>query len=538
MADVTIDDLLHWERGLSFQPPAGSDYEAGLARTVSWAAAIRVTEPVIPAIRGDEIIVASPRTLERIEHSEGLGRAGMLKMLADQPIAAVMVDRAFVEDMPAGIAVPFLVTGGAFPSDAESVLNRLFTERRADLYAIGSSLARGLSSATMAGAGLDALLDAASVASSRSLVLLDAAGTVVAQSSATSGGRTSPVLDSIQLLKDRSRGPRRLTAGDRSWLAMTLGSRSGSSGANELVLSIELEPAASTEIERMTLSQTGSAIDLLLGQAGRDGRGSRDRWNREALISDLLLGRLASREAVDARGRLLGIDPSQPARLALFVTSRPAALSRLRSSISDERGRIAAAIGDGEFAVLLTGPPAVTAEFQELTSAHQGLLAHDPSAILVLSEPLAGASRAPSALDRARLLVRLERGGAIPGPVIRADACDSVGAFGLFLPFVSGPEIDVIDARQRMTTFAETLLGPLEEHDSRRGSDLVATLDAYLQLGGALAQAAERLNIHRNTLSYRLGRISELTRRDLNDPATRFLMQAALIIRALERAAE
>ncbi|MEX2314751.1 MAG: hypothetical protein WD628_03470, partial [Thermomicrobiales bacterium] len=185
MADITIDDLLHWERGLTFQPSVGTAREAGLATVISWAAAIRVTTPIVPALRGGEIIVVPPRTLERIEQSEDLDRSGFLRMLADQPIAALMVDRAFAEDAPAEIAVPLLITSGAFPSDAESVLNRLFTERRADLYGIGSALSRALSSATMAGAGLDGLLAAASTIARRPLALLDAAGAVIARSSAS-----------------------------------------------------------------------------------------------------------------------------------------------------------------------------------------------------------------------------------------------------------------------------------------------------------------------------------------------------------------
>ena len=537
MADIIVDDLLHWERGLSYQPPSGSDRAVGLARRVSWAAAIRVTAPIVPSLRGDEIIIAPPRTLERIEQSEGLDRAGFLRMLADQPIAALMVDRAFVDDAPADLAVPLLITSGAFPSDAESVLNRLFTERRADLYGIGSALSRALSSATMSGAGLDALLDAASVAVGRVLVLLDADGAVIARSSDAPDEMSLLAGDSFRLLRDRAGGTRRIDSGNRSWLAQSLGAGGRASGARELVLAIALEPMASTEIERLTLAQTGNAIELLLGQSGQVGGFPRDRWNRETLTSDLLLGRLASREAAEARARLLGIDPTQPARLALFDTGHPAALSRLRSALADERGRVAAAIGEGEYAVLLTGSPATSHEYPELSAALRVLAAQDPAALLVLSEPLAGASRAPTALDQARLLVRLERTGAIAGPLIRADAYDTVGAFGLLLPFVSGPDIDIVAARQRMTAFAVTLLGPLEEHDARRGSELVATLEAYLQLGGALAQAAERLSIHRNTLSYRLGRIAELTGRDLNDPATRFLMQAALIVRAFERAA-
>jgi purine catabolism regulator len=537
MSEITIDDLLHWERGLSYQPPAAMTSDEGLARVVSWAVAIRVTAPIVPALRGGEIIIAPPRTLVRIEQSEGLDRTGFLRMLADQPIAALMVDRAFVDDGPAEIAVPLLVTSGAFPADAESVLNRLFTERRADLYGIGSALSRALSSATMSGAGLDALLDAASIAGGHALVLLDLDGGVVARSSTAPEGVSLPVDLPVRRSRQRDNGAWRVDVDGRSWLVQALGNAARTAGSPGLALAIELEPMASTEIQRLTLAQTGAAVELMLGQAGPDGVSARDRWNREALISDLLLGRLTSREAADARARLLGIDPTQPARLALFLTTRPAALSRLRSMLADERGRVAAAIGEGEYAILLTGVPAMANDYRELSAALRALADQDPEAILVLSELLAGASRAPAALDQARLLVRLERDGAISGPLIRADAYDTVGAFGLLLPFVSGPDIDIVEARERMAAFAGTLLGPLEEHDARRGSDLVATLETYLQLGGALAQAAERLNIHRNTLSYRLGRIGELTGRDLNDPATRFLMQAALIVRAFERAA-
>jgi purine catabolism regulator len=538
MADITIDDLLHWERGLSFQPPAGLDRDEGVARNVSWAAAIRVTPPIVPALRGDEIVIAPPRTLERIEQSEGVDRAGFLTMLAGQPIAALMVDRAFADDLPHEPAVPLLVTSGAFPTDAESVLNRLFTERRADLYGIGSALSRALSSATMAGAGLDALLDAASVAARRALVLFNVDGTIIARSSAAPDGLNLAGEATARLLRERDRGPQRIAEGGRSWLAMALGSGSRASGTRDLILAIELEPLASTEIERLAIGQTGNAIELLLGQAGPNGLSARDRWNREALVADLLLGRLTSREAADARGRLLGIDPAQPARLALFVTRHPAALSRLRSLLADERGRVAATISDSEFAVLLTGPAAAGTEFHDLMTARRTLSAQDPETLLVISEPLVAAYRAPAAIEQARLLVRLRRNGVLNDSVIRADAYDAVGAFGLLLPFATDSDLDVAGVRQRMDAFATSMLGPLEQHDHRRGSELIATLDAYLQLGGALAQAAERLNIHRNTLSYRLGRIGDLTGRDLNDPAVRFLMQAALVIRAFERAAQ
>jgi purine catabolism regulator len=57
---------------------------------------------------------------------------------------------------------------------------------------------------------------------------------------------------------------------------------------------------------------------------------------------------------------------------------------------------------------------------------------------------------------------------------------------------------------------------------------MVRTLDAYLRYGGALAEAAAAINIHRNTLLYRLGRVEELTGLDLKDVTQRLNLYVAL----------
>ncbi len=67
-------------------------------------------------------------------------------------------------------------------------------------------------------------------------------------------------------------------------------------------------------------------------------------------------------------------------------------------------------------------------------------------------------------------------------------------------------------------------LGTLDE--SERG-DLLHTLEAFLATG-SLQGAAARLNVHRNSIKYRLKRIEELTLIDLEDPEMRFLVQLAL----------
>jgi len=54
------------------------------------------------------------------------------------------------------------------------------------------------------------------------------------------------------------------------------------------------------------------------------------------------------------------------------------------------------------------------------------------------------------------------------------------------------------------------IIESLVEHDHKANSDLTRTLATYLDHGGALAEAASALNVHRNTMLYRLGRIEEI----------------------------
>jgi DNA-binding PucR family transcriptional regulator len=68
----------------------------------------------------------------------------------------------------------------------------------------------------------------------------------------------------------------------------------------------------------------------------------------------------------------------------------------------------------------------------------------------------------------------------------------------------------------------------LAAHDDAHNSQLLGTLEAYLGSGGTATVAARELNLHRNTLSYRLQRIEELIDLDLGLPHTRFELYAAL----------
>jgi purine catabolism regulator len=96
---------------------------------------------------------------------------------------------------------------------------------------------------------------------------------------------------------------------------------------------------------------------------------------------------------------------------------------------------------------------------------------------------------------------------------------DSLGIYQLLIQMEDEP------AAER---FSQRIVGPLAEYDKVHRSSLMETIIAYFNHHGNVSQTAEALYIHRNTLSYRLERIQELTGQDLEDADERLALQLAL----------
>lgn len=79
-------------------------------------------------------------------------------------------------------------------------------------------------------------------------------------------------------------------------------------------------------------------------------------------------------------------------------------------------------------------------------------------------------------------------------------------------------------------------LADLMSYDYRQGTDLVLTLATYLDHGGKYDDTARALSIHRNTLRYRLGRITEISGHDLSDVDTKLNLHLAVRAWRLRRA--
>ena len=98
----------------------------------------------------------------------------------------------------------------------------------------------------------------------------------------------------------------------------------------------------------------------------------------------------------------------------------------------------------------------------------------------------------------------------------------------------AGPLLRKLARSPDLAPFRE-LVEPLALHDREHASFLIPTLRAYFASGESASEAAERLFLHRNSVPYRLDRISELTGLDWRDPQARLALKLGLMAMDEER---
>jgi DNA-binding PucR family transcriptional regulator len=92
--------------------------------------------------------------------------------------------------------------------------------------------------------------------------------------------------------------------------------------------------------------------------------------------------------------------------------------------------------------------------------------------------------------------------------------------------------LDLLELASPHAGLRDGRLGDLLAADAEHAAQHVATLRAYLDCGGNVARAADRLGLHPNTLRYRVRRLIELSGLDLEDPDERLVTELQLRLQA------
>jgi hypothetical protein len=259
------------------------------------------------------------------------------------------------------------------------------------------------------------------------------------------------------------------------------------------------------------------AMDALVG-ALRVEMELAGRWRetRDAQVASLITAirdQEASPGAISARMRLEGLGPQDETTIVAARVDDPrfplpAVQDMLQRTLSARGHRVMGCRSDDLAMLLVNGPGDDDRPLAEqLTQEHHLLLAGRQLRV-GMSDPVSGVSRLNSAIATAVERVQNASGS---GPVVVSTALH-VQTHRALLRMLG---------ESTRSGYAREVLAPLLSYDERHNADLVGTLRAFLDGGGAWQETARQLHLHTNTLRYRIARIEELTHRDMSTMADR-----------------
>jgi sugar diacid utilization regulator/GAF domain-containing protein len=282
--------------------------------------------------------------------------------------------------------------------------------------------------------------------------------------------------------------------------------------------------------DRVILEQSATICALLIGH--EDAVAAASARLRSEFLWELLEGRRSAEHDDEAvRAANLGLRWGFPAQILLLRAQGLRMLGRTKgwTAAQGERNRIWLAQRIASAAEEITGHTVPVAHRDEHVVAILGG-GDDASAIAAaavrrcpfpevcvrvgVSRPVADVASLPQGLREAR--VALSAADADSGPVMRFE---DLGV----LQFLIAPA-GVEDLRR----FAEGVLGRLIAYDTHHDGQLVVTLDRWFEHGGNTSSTARSLQVHPKTLAYRLKRIAEVGRLDLEDRQVRLEVELAL----------
>jgi DNA-binding PucR family transcriptional regulator len=246
---------------------------------------------------------------------------------------------------------------------------------------------------------------------------------------------------------------------------------------------------------------------------------------RENLLTGLLDGRLDAEAVADD----LGVDPARPSMVAAFALrteagARPLQRTELVNLITVHaaayrRTALVVAAGSRIYALL----PDLGEESEARVAELAGEIVDTARRHLKLSVQAALGGVVPrlaqvavSRTDADRVLDTMSDG----------DGTGDVASYADVRPQLLMSEI--LGFLGEQTRLRDPRLDRLAEHDAAHGHILIPSLLAFLNALGDVRSAAGRLNIHPNTLRYRVRRAVEISGIALDDPVERLLAELQL----------
>jgi sugar diacid utilization regulator len=307
------------------------------------------------------------------------------------------------------------------------------------------------------------------------------------------------------------------------------------------LLIIESGEGQDVDVDLLIASYVGTLFALTLAHE----RTSTDLGRRyqAAVVDSLISGHFLDAEDARRKASSIGLANDQPYRIAVIrLRAEPLSdhapalptpeVEDLIGVLESQSGAIGVRRGSGA-AVLLPETSETTAGHDQIASAIRSALAKttarqprllDSGPTCGLSESTCGPDRAPRLLRQAETAVEI---GVRIGRAGHVIPYDSLGIYRLLLQIGDIPQL---------WDFAEEVLGSVINYDATHTVGLISTLSVYFSQRDSVKRTARRLQVHANTVSYRIRRIEQLSSLDLTDPDDRLLAHVAIKIVESQRA--
>lgn len=482
--EITLRDLLAWEPQLQLlvRPTTGPAGDDPLANDVEWVVTARASAPMLPSLRGGELVLLP----QRVVAESGVPFTMLLHELAGRPVAGVLTDIHvdFSSDVPLPIlAVPAITT------DLESEINRLLTSRRGDLLRTGADLEHLLSAMISRNARPSELIDAIGRRLHLGITIATESGTII-----------FTTLDHAKIqLPVNTPVPTTARIGDQAWMAQPL--------RGDRILWVGPIAPPQGALARLVVRQLVDGIQRSFDQDDATApRGAA----RTRVLNELLLQAPTDPNTIEAAALRAGLPIGAQFRVALHPADIP----------EEPIYRRLTSLGTVHDAGAIDGFTAriVTSQIARNATAPVKLAPGTSKSWLALSAPMTSPRQLPDATRQARFIAGLADRELLVGSELRFDDEAVLGAYALLFDRWGSASLG---------RYIDQLIGNLLRED-RRGL-LRETLRVYLEHGGAQRSTSDRLAIHRNTLTYRLRQIREVLHLDPDDPNSRLGLHLAIL---------
>ena len=565
---LTVQDMLRLALPLGTQVLAGRD---GLGRLVSWPSVLQTRPPAFPDLVGQELALLTLDSLRLV--SDKLTLAALIADLSESNVAAVAFSGKFdpVSDTALNAlqaadqgGIPLLLLPPGTPLLAlEQNIVRVLVGPPPEVATRSIQVYEQLLRLFTENRGLDALVAAIADATGRTVVVQDkrldtlaAAGPLChgplwprIEAQLTQTTLLPPAFLNREAVAQSTPEPARIALslsapGDPSaaasdpdgvqWLVVPIVANLLGRGFCSLLTSAEEGGFNALDLEFLQRGAAICALEMAKAKAIREEK----KRVQGGLLEQLLSGALSPEQAMRQLARLghSAQDRGYGALAAAWVQTgnvTPPSARRLETMFNEQvsshnldalvqvidDGVVVFCHAEGDALTLRKTAPRAIRQLADTIQERARIQFPQTLLAIGLGRPVRTIDDWRSSYQEALAAQRMAAQWRIEPPTFFGD----LGVYRLLSLLIEQPEL---------RSFYRETLGELAS-DRYSNDEFLKTLETFFEEDGNLSQTAKKLNIHRNTLLYRMDRIAQIGSFDLANPETRLAVHLALKIRRL-----